>query len=312
MNAINVLFLLLTALFRILKGSTTFSNPLDHSILNIESLSEEKRLLEQSHTLEAPTVAITQKSCKFGSIVNSAFSKPLGIRKNIHNSCTRTVIALPIHELVEQYELLKSATDTIEANEIIIAAVRMRSIVPDYIIDIEHFRRDGDSEYLDRKSRTSRMHIIDSLNRLIHALPQDVFTSALNEIVAFDFNESLDEFAAQKEAGIAQKFAESFAIIRQIQQIFHSNSSISPENLTLDILLNIVNDLNYINLHCASILRYQDDECPKNQSMKFMTIYQKLLKDRLQKMAQVLNTLILYEKIERDLLINKNNFENEG
>ena len=292
MNAINVLFLL-TALFRLLKGSTTFSNPLDHSRLKIESLSEEKGLLEQSHTLEATTVAITHKSesCKFGSIDYSAFSKPLGIRKHSHNSSTKTGITLRIHELVEQCELLKSATDTIEANEIIIAAVRMRSIIPDYIIDIENFRLDSESEYIDRKARTSRMHIIDSLNRLIRALPQEAFASALNEIIAFDFSESLDEFSAQKEAENAQKFAESVAIIRQIQRIFHSNSLISPENLNLDILLNIVNDLNYINLHYASIVRYQNDECPKNQSMKFMAIYQKLLNDRLKKLAQVLYAL---------------------
>ena len=290
MNAINVLFLL-TALFRILNGSCTFSNSPNHSILKIESLSEGKGLLEQSHALEGPTIAITQKSYKFGSIDLSAFSKPLGIRKNTHNSCTKTVIALPIHELVEQYELLKSATDAIETNEIIIAAVRMRSIIPDYIIDIEHFRLDSESEYIDRKARTSRMHIIDSLNRLMRALPQEVFASALNEIIAFDFSESLDEFAAQKEAENAQKFAESVAIIRQIQRIFRSNSLISPVNLTLDILFNIVNDLNYINLHYASIVRYQNDECPKSQSVKFTAIYQKLVNDRLQKFAKVLNSL---------------------
>ena len=172
---------------------------------------------------------------------------------------------------------LEAALESIKTGQIVLAAVRMRSLVPDYIIEVRASQEgeisssdDSDeksSETLKSKSKsesesedidsddsdsddltvpTSRALLVNSLNSLLKNLPSSAaHNSALDQIAGFEFDGhgSLDEFLGEKEAEAALKLSESIDAIRQIQRAIHSKSQEtdeSPVTLTANSLARIV------------------------------------------------------------------------
>lgn len=201
-------------------------------------------------------------------------------------------------------EVLQPALITLETNEIIIAALKARSFIPDYVIEedpVADYNSDS-SDSLDSEDEmtniefpTFRSYFIDFLKMLLKKLPKASRSSAINQIASFDFTEaSLDEFITEKEAEKAQLLAEAVTNVQQLRDLFQMNSSTSHGSFSLDNLLNIVNDLHYINLEHIGIIRYQNDQDSSKDSINYTPIYQRLLRDRIQKLAQYLETLYNY------------------
>ena len=198
-------------------------------------------------------------------------------------------------------EVLQPSLIILETNEIIIAALKARSLIPDYVIeedpatDYNSYSSDSidsEDEMTNMTFPTFRSYFIDFLKSLLKKLPKASRYSAINQIANFVFTEeSLDEFITEKEVEKAELLAEAVTNVQQLRALFQMNSSPSHGSFSLDNLLNIVNDLHYINLEHIGIIRYQIDRDSFNDSINYKPIFQRLLRDRVQKLAQYLETL---------------------
>ena len=154
------------------------------------------------------------------------------------------------HETVElayamlvHYAKLSEAANCIKSNENIISAIFLRSLVPDYVIDIDNILESRIAKFDGKRS----YEIDPYRKRLIHAIAVDIQPligswprndAALEQIVNFDFDgeKSFREFVAEKEAEIFEKTAESFDILFKFQQILQLNSPIPFEKLSTALL----------------------------------------------------------------------------
>ena len=194
-------------------------------------------------------------------------------------------------------EVLQPALITLETNEIIIAALKARSFIPDYVIE-ENSAADYNSDSSDSLDSgnemgnfeflTSRSYFIRFLKSLLKKLSKASRFDAINQIAHFVFtNGSLEEFITEKEAEKAQLLAEAVINIQQLRALFQINTATSHGSFSLDNLLNIVNYLHNINLDHLNIIHNQD-----NPSINYIIgIY---LRNRIQKLAQYLETLYNY------------------
>ena len=145
--------------------------------------------------------------------------------------------------LIELHPKLSAALDSIDINENMISAIRLRSLVPDYVIDAAELTAKRKMVYSHYRLPTSRERIIDLLDRNLDSFVVTQNIAALNQIGNFDFNGSvsLDEFVANKEARIAMKTAELLEISCQIQQLLKLDAPTSTETLPpLRLRLNFI------------------------------------------------------------------------
>ena len=146
-----------------------------------------------------------------------------------------------VPKLLVHLEVLQPALTTIRTNEIVIAALKIHSLIPDYVIfDSESGRPEQISKPEDELNEmsvpTSRSFLINFLRDLIKKLPEESKTNAINQIKSFDSYEFLDEFIAEKEAEIAQKLADSVCSINQLKFLLSSTSETLSGTLTSDSL----------------------------------------------------------------------------
>ena len=155
--------------------------------------------------------------------------------------------------LIDNFNLLELISQTIEANEIIIAAVKLRSLVPlmkfsmsrislNRVINVQG-SLSLNLLYCTPAILTCASWIFSSL---FFSLPEVHFVSSMHQIVGFDFNgnRSLDEFVAEKEAEITNEFVEVIPFIGQIKgstssQFINLLKTLLPKNFTT-----------VYNLHC--------------------------------------------------------------
>ena len=147
------------------------------------------------------------------------------------------------YKLLMHFSKLSEATNFIKSNENIISAILLRSLVPDYVVDIEAIlaskiaKFDGNRSY---EIDTFRQRLINLIAVDTHHLinPWTRNDAALEQIVNFDFNgeKSYREFISEKEAEIFEKTAESFDILFKFQQILQLNSPIPFEKFTTALL----------------------------------------------------------------------------
>ena len=146
-----------------------------------------------------------------------------------------------VPKLLVHLEVLQPALTTIKTNEIVIAALKIHSLIPDYVIvDSES----GSAEQISKPENelnemsvpTSRSLLINILRDLIKKLPQESKISAINQIEFFGSYEFLDEFIAEKEAEIAQKLADSVNSIIQLKLLLSSTSDSLSGTFTADSL----------------------------------------------------------------------------
>ena len=175
--------------------------------------------------------------------------------------------------LLDQLAGLEESLEAIQTSQMVMAAIKMRSLVPDYTVDIpkktgtvssseddsedEKTRgksddEDGNTSQEDSDSDsdsdfepilTSRAILVNSLNSLIKSLPRAYRDAALNQIAAFDFSgsQAFEEFLEHKEKESAIKLNESITAIHSIQNILQSNSV--AKSLSVDLLARIVSQL---------------------------------------------------------------------
>ena len=164
-------------------------------------------------------------------------------------------------QLLVHFNVIESANTKIKTTEIVVAALKMRSLVPDYIIDEEdpdekelqsligqrHFNSFqaafSEIEFikpflrlaLKKKNVPSYTSLlIYHLENLLFRLASESNTSAIDEIKNFDFNgpKSLAEVVAEKESEMAQVLADSVESVRQVQTILRSNLQASLDTFT--------------------------------------------------------------------------------
>ena len=166
------------------------------------------------------------------------------------------------NSLLVHYPKLSEAASCIKSNENIISAIKLRSLVPDYVIDVDAIKKsriDGFNEMLSYEIDPSRQRLINAINVDIQPLILAEDDAALKQIVNFDFNgeKSFREFVAEKEAQIIEKTAESFEILSKFQQILHLNSSIPSEKFTNALLNFVAAKMDHVNVFYKKIQRHQ-------------------------------------------------------
>lgn len=170
---------------------------------------------------------------------------------------------------------LEDALEGLKTDQIVLAAVRMRSLVPEYTVTVDKEASSDDEEAEKKKKPSASVTaknsddsdsndsdsadnsddsdsdsdyvvipnynsiLINSLNSLLKSLPSASKDEAMQQIFAFDFNESqsMAAFLAEKENEGAQKLAESIATIRSIQASLQSTSTVP---VTVDLLARVV------------------------------------------------------------------------
>ena len=168
--------------------------------------------------------------------------------------------------LIAYDQKLSAASSSIRMNEIIVSAIKLRSLIPDYVINIDSIRESRSNRNRSDGKRSfeipsSRQLLINSINfaaePLIDYWPK--YEAALEVVVNFDFNgeKSIDELASEKDAENVQKTAESFEIISKIQQILQLKSPIPSENFTTSILNSVSFNLSFMSVYLESMQKYQ-------------------------------------------------------
>ena len=145
------------------------------------------------------------------------------------------------NSLLVHYAKLSEAVSCIKSNENIISAIKLRSLVPDYVIDVDAIKKssiDSSNEILSYEIDPSRQRLINAINVDIQPLILAKDDAALKQIVNFDFNgdKSFREFVAEKEAQIVEKKALAFGILSKFQQILQLNSQKTSKHFSTALL----------------------------------------------------------------------------
>lgn len=158
------------------------------------------------------------------------------------------------YKLLVHFVKLSEAASCIKSNENIISAILLRSLIPDYVVDIEAIlesrvaRFDGKRSYVIDPSRQRLINAITvDIQPLIGSWPRN--DAALEQIVNFDFKgeKSFREFIGEKEAQIVEKTAESFEILCKFQQILQLNSPIPSEKFSTALLNFVATKMENVN-----------------------------------------------------------------
>lgn len=236
---------------------------------------------------------------------------------------TEALALLP--QLLMHFNVIESANTIIKTNEIIIAALKMRSIIPDYIIDEEdpdekEFKRligplnfnsfqAAFSEikfikpYLQLALKSKKKNVptyytllSNHLENLLFRLANESNISAIDEIKNFDFNgpKSLAEVVAEKESEMAQALADSLESVRQAQAILRSNSQASPDAFTSSSLAVICVTVDEIKTFMTLLAELESPESePEKQAEleKKLIFFKYTTALRIEKLAEVLEVI---------------------
>ena len=195
---------------------------------------------------------------------------------------------------------LSAISDCIKVNEIIVSAIKTRSLVPDCVINVDSIR-ESKSDRLNGKRlfelASARQLLVNTINfaaePLIDYWPK--YEAALEEVVNFDFNgeKSIDELVAEKDAQNVQKTAESFEIISKIQQILQLKSPISSEKFSTTLLNSISLNLIFMSGLLDSMQKYQivAQEGTQSKKVKALRKWLKRYNDLNEHLQEVINSL---------------------
>ena len=203
--------------------------------------------------------------------------------------------------LIAYDQKLSAAKNCIKFNEIIVSAIRLRSLVPDYVVDFDSIREyRSKRNCLDGKITfeivPSRQLLINSINLVSGPLIDywPISETAFREIFKFDFNgpKSIDELAAEKDAETSEKTAESFEIFSKIQQILQLKSPISSEKFSTTLLNSISPNLIFMSGFLNSMQKYQVEAQSSHQSkMKALKNWLRLYYGLNEYLQEVVNSL---------------------
>lgn len=150
-----------------------------------------------------------------------------------------------VPKLLVHLEVLQPALTTIRTNEIVIAALKIHSLIPDYVIVEENSASESgraeqiskpEDELNEMSVPNYRTFLINFLHDLIKKLPEESKTSAINQIKSFYSYQFLYEFIAEKETEITQKLAESVHSIIQLKLLLSSTSETLSGTFTANSL----------------------------------------------------------------------------
>ena len=305
MNVINLLVLVLCS-FKVCETATFPDSKSLHAKL-IDATEEKETQFAETESQQPP--ADSPKSSKsffyglskaFDVLVNGPPPAETDFVNLPSGIVPENEILSVIPVLIDNFNLLELISQTIEANEIIIAAVKLRSLVPHEVFNVANIvksryqrPRKPEPESFVLHARNSHVRILDFLESLFFSLPEVHFVSSMHQIVGFDFNgnRSLDEFVAEKEAEIANEFVEVIPFIGQIKEALRLSSSISPEKLTAEKLYAIVYNLHCIKSRYGSIISFKTPECSEKDFAKNTSVLRKIMRELVLNLAEILATL---------------------
>ena len=183
-------------------------------------------------------------------------------------SVDEAVLLVPV--LFEYYHFLKSALENIEIIEIVVAAIKLRSLVPDGLIEIElnskRCLQDWKMNNTNAKAAqsltlsTSNSLITNSIKAMLKTLSEESKERALNEILGFNFIScSLIDFVAAKEAEITGILKRSTAVILKLKTLLFSTSSNVKKNLTTGWLALVAYKLESVREAYGNFLKARND-----------------------------------------------------
>ena len=166
------------------------------------------------------------------------FEKPVDNSEAV-KLATRTIsgdeAVLLAPALIENLEMMESHLKKIQINEIIIAAIKIKSLIPKMSIkDPQNFGKFSVCEHSNIALPSSCFHLSESLIYLINKLPKDSQSDAVTQIFDFDFkgSKTLDEFIKEKKSEIAQPLYECSVEVSRFKELLYNTSPTLNASLT--------------------------------------------------------------------------------
>ena len=201
--------------------------------------------------------------------------------------------------LLENSKMLANNFRRIETIETLIAAAKIKSLVPDQVVKLdwepESYVPAFRFEENEGSAPDSSEFIAESIAYLIKTLKKDSQNDTLNQINNLNFSlVTLDEFIFEKKSEIAGILDECTAEICRLKHLLHSSSPTLTAKLTVGWLHRIIDRLNY--LFC-SFFRFSElkVEAYKSLFKQMMTNHINTYRDRIGLIIE--NLAIILEKL---------------
>ena len=202
--------------------------------------------------------------------------------------------------LIAYDQKLTTASSSIRVNEIIVSAIKLRSIIPEYVINFDSISESKSDRSNGKRAfeiPTASQLLINSINYVLEPLIDywPKYEAALEEVVDFDFNGeiSIDQLASEKDAETSEKTAESFEILSKIQQILQLKSPIPSETFSTTLLNRVNYSLSRMSGYSRLMQKYQikaqsGPQYKKIEAVKKWIGWHYYLNEHLQKVVNIL------------------------
>ena len=167
------------------------------------------------------------------------FEKPVEDSESV-KLATRTIsgheAVLIAPELFKNLEMSESRRKRIQINEIIIAAVKIRSLIPNMLVkDPQNSGKFSIDESANIAVSATTFHVFNSIDLLIKTLPEEHQNQfdVSKQVFGFDFegSKTLDEFINEKESEIAKHLRKGSAEVSRLKKLLYCTTSTSNVKL---------------------------------------------------------------------------------
>ena len=200
--------------------------------------------------------------------------------------------------LLENSKILANNFRRIETIETLIAAAKIKSLVPDQVVKLDWEPESVPAFRIEENEGSapdSSEFIAESIVYLIKTLKKDAQNDTLNQINSLNFSlVTLDEFINEKKSEISKILDECATEICRLKHLLHSSSPALTAKLTVGWLHRIIDRLNY--LFCSFYrLNELKVEAYKSFFKEMMTKRINTYRDRIGQIIE--NLAIILEKL---------------